>query len=301
MAAALHPRALARHGFTLIELVVVVVLVGVLAAGTAHFLIQSTRAYLYGAGRAKLASVGHIAVERLSRELRNALPNSVRTTPGGTCIEFLPVVASANYQDRRLTYATGTASLPLPVVGGAPPAARFDALELSFTPRPGTNYYIAVYPLTTGSGNANPYSGTDPGTLFAYAGQSTAGLPTGITRLRLKAVHQYARPAPFRRMYVVREPVSFCVSGTHLDRYTGYGLRATQPTPASPGMGALAQRVANDIQLSDNGTAVRPFTYTPGTLQRTAVIELDLRFMRQVSGGAEWARLHQEVQIRNVP
>ncbi len=299
--AGLHPRALAHRGFTLIELVVVIVLTGVLAAGTAHFLIQSTRAYVSSAGRAKLASVGRIAVERLSRELRNALPNSVRTTLGGDCIEFLPIIAAANYQDRRLIYATGTASRPLPVVGGAPPAARFDALGLSFAPQPGTHYYIAVYPLTTGGGIASPYSGSDPGTLFAYASQSTAGLPPGITRLRLTGVRRYARPAPFRRMYLVGEPVSFCVTGTHLNRYTGYGLRPTQPTPTSPGMSALAQRVANDIQLSDRGAVVQPFTYTPGTLQRTAVIALDLRFMRPISGSAEWARLRQEVQIRNVP
>lgn len=296
-----HTPRRTQRGFSLLELVVVIVIIGVLAAGTASFIVQATRSYVYGAERDKLASTGRIAVERLSRELRNALPNSVRTTAGGDCIEFLPIVASGNYQDRRLTYSTGTASQPLPVVGSVPAASSFDALNLSFTATPGNHYFVAVYPLSTAGGNGDPYSGNDPGVLFPYASQSTAGLPAGITRLSLDAAHQYARPAPYRRVYIVGEPVSFCVSGNALDRYTGYGILATQPTPTSPGMSARAQRVADDIQLSDGGATVQPFAYTPGTLQRTAVIKLDLRFMRVVSGDAEWARLSQEVQIRNVP
>lgn len=288
-------------GFTLLEMVVVIVLIGILAAGTLQFLTQSTRSYVDTTARDQLASVGRIAVERISRELRNALPNSVRTTPDGTCIEFIPIAASANYQDRSLNYPGGTASQTLPVLGGRPAAASFDSLDLSFAPQAGRSYFLTVYPLGPGSGNGDPYAGSDPGVLFPYVGQSSAGLPAGITRLSLDAAHRYARPSPYRRLFVTAAPVSFCVSGTALNRYTGYGVLASQPTPLDAGFAARAQRVADGVQLSDGGTTVHPFTYQPGTLQRSAVVALDLRFMRVVSGGAEWARLSQEVQIRNVP
>ncbi|HKK06569.1 MAG TPA: prepilin-type N-terminal cleavage/methylation domain-containing protein [Gammaproteobacteria bacterium] len=287
------------RGVTLLELVVVIVLLGIIAAGSLAFLTRSTQSYVSTAARADLASTGRLALERITRELRNALPNSVRTN--ASCIEFMPVIASGNYQDRRVTYSTGTTSAPLPVAGAGGAAVSFDALAFLLAPQPGQNYYVAVYPLGPGAGNGDPYSGSDPGALFPYAGQSTAGLPSNVVRLTMDAAHRFSRGAPMRRLFVVGEPVSFCVSGTNLYRYTGYGVLSSQPTTASGALAGKQALLAQHIQLTDNGAPVTPFEYSPGTLYRTAVVRLDLRFMRQVQGGEEWARLSQEVQIRNVP
>jgi len=296
--AAPHRNA-AAAGFTLMEMVVVIVLIGILAGGTMTFLTRSTQSYVNTSQRTELASTGRLAIERIARELRNALPNSIRTN--ASCIEFMPIVASGNYQDRSLTYSTGTASAPLPVAGTSSAAASFDALALSFAPQAGKNYYVSVYPLGPGAGSGNPYSGADPGALFPYASKSAAGLPTNVMRLSMNSAHRFARNAPMRRLFVVGQPVSFCVAGTDLRRYADYGILAVQPTPSSSALAGKGALLAQHVQLNDNGATVTPFRYAPGTLYRTALVRLDLRFKRNVQGGDEWVRLNHEVQIRNVP
>ena len=54
--------------------------------------------------------------------------------------------------------------------------------------------------------------------------------------------------------------------------------------------------MAQDIQTVDGATSVTPFTYTPGTLRRNAIVSMDFRFLIN----DEWIRLTHEVQLRNV-
>ncbi|MEC9260142.1 MAG: prepilin-type N-terminal cleavage/methylation domain-containing protein, partial [Pseudomonadota bacterium] len=69
-----------RHnrGFTLIELVTVIVILGVASAGIASFVRGSMQTYIDVSTREQLLSESRFAIERLKRELRNAVPNSVR-------------------------------------------------------------------------------------------------------------------------------------------------------------------------------------------------------------------------------
>lgn len=252
-----------QNGFSLIELVVVITVLGILMAGTAIYITNSMIAYTDVARRDQLTSLGRTTIERVVREIRTALPNSIRVQ--NNCIEFFPVKTGSVY----LTLPTDAAS------------TTFTAVE--FTPPTGTSY-VVVYPYNTTA----LYASANPGTLAQLA--SVAGSPTAT--VTLSAAHRFAQHAPQRRFYIVSSPVSFCVVGTQLFRYNGYGINATQSSPPASG-GAL---LADDIQTSDGASAVTPFTHTPGTLIRNAIVELDFRFLI----GGEWIRLSHEVQIRNV-
>ncbi|MEW5791782.1 MAG: PilW family protein [Pseudomonadota bacterium] len=278
-------------GFTLIEMIVTMVILAILAAGTTAFITRSVESYTDTAQRDQLASAGRIAVERISRELRNALPNSVRIS--GTCIEFMPLVVGARYQMATGTYSTGQNMLALPVSGFTAPASSFDAFDLDFTPG-NAAYYVAVYPLGPGTGDGDPYAVAAPGALFPLAGISSIGRPANVSRVDLAGGnHLFSRQSPNQRFFIVTNPVSFCVTnGGTLNRYAGYGIKPVQPSP--PGGGDL---LAEDLQLSDNGSPVAPFRYTPGGLNRNGLVTIDLRFMKN----GEWVRLQHEVQIRNVP
>ena len=84
-------------GFTLLEVVVVIVVLGILALGTTKFIVQGTQQYTVSAERTKLTAGGRIAVEKVVRRLRNALPNSVLVSqPLGRCVEYIPVVAGTS-------------------------------------------------------------------------------------------------------------------------------------------------------------------------------------------------------------
>jgi prepilin-type N-terminal cleavage/methylation domain-containing protein len=77
-----------QRGFTLVEAIIVMVLTGVLAGVMVLFIRQPVQNYVDAAGRAGLTDTADLALRRMARELRSALPNSIRTTftmAYGTC------------------------------------------------------------------------------------------------------------------------------------------------------------------------------------------------------------------------
>lgn len=253
-----------QKGFSLIELVITIVVLGAIMAGTASYITNSTVAYTNVAQRDQLTTLGRITIERVTRELRNALPNSIRIQ--NNCLEFFPVKAGSVYFD-----------LPTSTAGNS-----FTAR--SFTIPAGANIeHVIVYPI-----NVNTlYNSGGTGPLAGFNG--AAGAPT-IT-VTLSGNHQFPLHAPQRRFFLAEDPVSYCIVGTNLNRYENYSVNAVQATPPA----SAPQLVAENIQTNDGG-AVTPFIYTPGSLQRNGLVTLDFRFL--VDG--DWIRLSHEVQIRNV-
>jgi len=255
---------LKQYGFTLVEMVVTIVVLGVIMSGTAIYITNSTIAYNDVAQRDQLTSLGRVTVERVTRQIRNALPNSIRVS--NNCIEFLPIIGSSVY-------------LSLPTDS---PASNFTAAAFTLTPANGTPYVI-VYPFS----QAALYAGANPGPRAQFT--SVAGSPTAT--VTLTGTHRFVQHAPHRRFYIVDSPTSLCVVGTNLVRYRGYAISAAQNAPPS----ATAELLAENIQINDGG-AVTPFAYTPGTLRRNGIVAMDFRFL--IDG--EWIRLFHEVQVRNV-
>ena len=253
-----------QRGFNLIELVVVIVVLGVLMAGTATYITNSMIAYDDVARRDQLTTQGRITIEKVSRILRSALPNSIRIQ--NNCIEFLPIIGSSVYT-----------SLPIDSA-----ASSFTAVDFNLSSATGTRY-VVVYPY---SGSAL-YAGGSPGPRATFASKS--GSPAAT--ISLSGNHQFNLHAPQRRFYIVDSPTSYCVEGNNLNRYRGYNLTTAQSSPPA----ATAELIAQDLQLNDGGP-VTPFTYTPGTLRRNGIVALDFRFLIK----NEWIRLYHEVQVRNV-
>ena len=77
-------------GFTLIEMIVVIVITGIIAGIVAVFLRAPVQGYMDSARRAELTDIADTALRRMARDVRTAVPNSVRfsncTAP---CVEFL--------------------------------------------------------------------------------------------------------------------------------------------------------------------------------------------------------------------
>jgi MSHA biogenesis protein MshO len=254
-----------QHGFTLIEMIVTIVLIGILGVGMSRFIGQSVQGVKDTAERQQLSTIGWITSEKISRELRTALPNSFRLNAGSNCLEFIPTIAGTDY-------------LTVPVVSAAS----------SFEVAPFRNYTldssqdrVAVYPFT----DVDLYDLGNPGTISSRINSIDPGATTNAWAITLSSSHQFLTDSPTRRLYVVRQPVMYCFTGQFVFRFGGYGYQTTMPTPASGTV--IASRLANGS-----------FRIMPSTLSRNGVVTF--AFEVQGSDGARQF-IDQEVQIRNVP
>lgn len=258
-----------QSGFTLVELVLVIVLLGIIGAASTRFVRQGVEIYSDSVVRDNLQQQGRFAVERVSRELRNALPGSVRVggSAGSTqCIEFMPVKAASSY----LEPAAGSARTTL------------EAVDFSYSFSGGD--LLAIYPIDT----ASVYG---PSAVLASL-SNVSSLAGNRQQLQFSSF-TFPYESPTQRLFIVDQPVSFCVVDNALTRHSGYTRTIAQSM--LPG---ISTPVAENIRIDDSG-AFPVFQFTAGTTYRSGVAQLDFRFSNAVQD--EWVRFHQQVFQRNTP
>jgi MSHA biogenesis protein MshO len=261
------------RGFSLIEMIVVIVITGIIGASVAFFLRRPVEGYVDAARRAELSDIADTALRRITRDLRTALPNSIRIDATGRFIEFLQTSGGGRYRSE--TAGTGPPGDPLDfsAADGA-----FDVLG----PLPGfatpPTESVVIYNLASSGGTANAYLGDNRATVASI---SASGI-------NLAPAKQFPFTSPGKRFHVVQYAVTYqCDTATgELRRYWNYGI--VDPQPAPPAGGATA--------LLATSVASCEFKYTAVT-QRLAVVALNL----QVSRSGETVRLFQQVHVNNVP
>lgn len=274
-----------RHnGFTLVELIVVIVLLGIVGTFSFSYLGFGAKIFTDAVGRDQLMSQSRFAVERLSRELRNALPRSVRVKSGSnySCIEFVPIITSSSY-------------VQLPQPGGA-----VNRNFIGVTPlvEPGytiLNKYLFVYATNNPTVySANPTRRKRIDTITMDSPQS------GLSTFTFSTTPSYfPKSSPARRFFITEQPVSWCVSASgSLERFEQYGFLTTQPSHSSLLNSApyeiMAQQLYNDFSPNQ-----LPFNVEPATLQRSSLVQIDFRFGR--ANGSEPLHIQHEVFVPNVP
>jgi len=88
------------QGFTLTEAIIVIVITGIISAVVAVFLVKPVQGYFDATRRAQLSDLADTALRRITRDLRLALPNSVRITSAGGSVylEFLLTRGGGRYR-----------------------------------------------------------------------------------------------------------------------------------------------------------------------------------------------------------
>lgn len=273
-------------GFTLVEMVTVILILGILVVGVSSFIIFGTRIFVESSSVDQVLSQSRFAVERMTRELRSAVPNSVRLNGNGLtyqCVEFVPIEASTTY-------------LSMPIAPSA--AALTGTVILNATDNIKDNQYIWIYPLADSDVYNSARQKRAQIKTFTPLGEPPN--PANQVTLTFMASTRFAEASPRQRIYFGSSPVSYCFEKAPssneltLKRYTGYGVNASQPTPTDMSSGVLmAQNVAND--LSNN--ADLPLILTPSSLVNNAMVHLQPRF--NVNG--ETFQYRHQVQVINVP
>ncbi len=271
------------NAFTLVELVMVIVVLGILATGSIKFISQSAQGMVDTAERQALASSATIAVEKVLREVRRALPNSVRqfSDGGNECLELVPILFSSEY-------------ISIPIASNA---TSFNAVSFIGAVLGGESGYVAVYPNSEGS-----VYGTSPVTVRSISDDiATAGI-VGDSGVNLQTItfnggadYRFQTDSPRKRFFLVDQPISFCDdSSGRLWRYQNYDFQVDSSS-SIPTAGADRILIADSLQANSLS-----FNILPAQLQRNAVVRMSLIIARPGSA-TEQVDISQEVQLRNVP
>lgn len=266
------------HGFSLIEVVIVITLLGVVGAMVAVFMKQPIDAYIATARRAALADVADTASRRMARDIRLALPNSLRSA-SNQCIEFIPTKAGGRYRAETTSAGAGdildfsTADSSFAVLG--------DLSALPAAQRPAVGDLVVVYNL--GIPGADAYNLDNVTTI---TGVTSASPESSV----VIAAKQFPLASGSNRFQVVSSAetvVSYVCSGTKLYRFANYAYAATSscqvPTSTTPVL-------ATDVSSCN-------FVYNGSDLQRNALVQLALVFTK----AAESVSLYHEVHVNNTP
>ena len=269
------PRNWAR-GFTLIELVMTMAIAAILVAVTALNVRQPVEGYIDAANNGRLANAALTATQFMRRELREALPNSVRVTQSGGKIylEFLHTVSAGRYR-------VGAPGNVIDFTSSS--AGNFDILTPAIKVPAGS--YVVIYNLGIPGDNA-------------YAGDNLRSVTTSGTALTSISYAAGSGPFPIdppnHRFMIVDTPVTYVCNpdaanpqlGT-IARYSGYPVSLIQPTSFN---GATSSLIASGV----SGCTI---TYTAGTTQREGLVSMSLT----LAEASATARLYSQVGIDNEP
>ncbi|WP_153913856.1 PilW family protein [Shewanella sp. TC10] len=271
-------------GFTLVEMVTVILILGILVVGVSSFIIFGTRIFVESSSIDQVLGQSRFAMERMTRDIRNSVPNSVRlrTDAAGSfqCIEMLPIEASSSY-------------LTLPIY---PNAAASTGTVVDNNISIASGLFAIVYPLANESiSGVNDVYQASRNKRFSV--QSASSASDRIT-LNFGSLVQFAEQSPIQRIYFAAEPVSYCfelVAGTtnvNLNRYSNYGYIVSQPVPTGMGSSVLmAENITNNLLLEP---AIK---VTEQNLMTNSIVHLEPRF----SVNGETFKYQHQVQVTNAP
>lgn len=267
----------ASAGFTLVEMVVVIVITGVIAASVAVFLRLPVQGYVDAARRAEISDIADTSLRRMVRDLRLALPNSIRITDGGKTLELLLTRTGGRYR----TEGAGFLDFSLATSSFAQLGPLSNGLGMTIV----AGDKLVIYNL--GITDADAYSGDNSADIISV-NNTVPNEP--VFNFSPK---KFPFESPDARFQVVAGPVSYvCDTATGtLTRYSAY--------PITPGQSTAVSLAASSAQraLAANNVAECGFSYTPGVTARSGVAALSLK----ISLKGESVQLYQEAHVNNVP
>lgn len=291
-----------QSAFTLLEVIVVVVLVGILASGAGMLIARPAEIYQDQTRRQALVDSAEMSLRRIADDIRRALPNSLRIVdngPNSWALELVNTVDGARYRDdvgagftlpgHILDFTSTDQQFNL--------LGRFTTLPTTGLPQSYGGYRVVIY-------------NTDPSMIYTDAAlNNDPGIvsPAGITldidggalehNLTLSAPFRFAFQSPGQRMFLIDGPVSYlCDTSTgNLTRLSGYSYQQNHSATDQLSDAAFATAQVGVISSRVSSCQI---DYQAGTTERGALVSLQLGLTN--ASGDSVVLLHQ-VHVDNLP
>lgn len=258
----------------MVELVIVIVLLGILSVSFATILTRSVSGYLDAKGRNEHSQTAKWVTEVITRSVREALPQSIRTGTSGNldCVEYVEIINASSYFN-------------LPASG---PVSSFNIVSYDLVYQPGLS--VAIMPINA----ASIYLGNN--VVSSIASIASSGPQQSL--ITLTAPTNFAQRSPQNRLYILSSPITFCLNNNtgFISRHSGYGFSAGLAFPPSSGVNEI---VGENFWANGN-----VFNYQSGSLQRSGLLQINFVIQDRIrfpSGTSESFEVFHEVHVRNVP
>lgn len=287
------------RGFSLVELILVIVVLGVLAGVVTVFVRPAVQGFIAQRHRSELQSAAQGALQAMQRDIRSAVPNSIRT-PSDQCFELVPTIGGGRYRmaadtvnDPASCATAASCSAPL---DPSSTTERFDVLG-PLNGSAAVNDFVVV-----GNQNGNEVYGSGINRSAITATNEAMGNPAfGSQRIAIAPI-QFPNGGFGGRFQVVpasEQAVFYICSGAGLDaagngtgqllRRRAYGFNANYP-------GACPAAAAGDAVLATRVSACS-FEYSQAALTEYGLMGLRLELSRD----GETVSLQLGAMVANIP
>jgi MSHA biogenesis protein MshO len=286
------------RGFTLVELVMVIVITGIIAATASIFFKPAVDSYFDARRRAMLTDTADTALRRIGRDIRSAVSNSVRS-PNNQCFEFIPTNGGGRYRyasdmtnDASGCAPSATCSAPLNL--NNPAVQVFDSLS-PLAVAPAVNDYVVIDNQNTN----DAYAGTNRAQISAVT--TPARATDGLHRITVASTQFPSGYDGYRFVIVpnTQQAVFYSCVGAGLDaqgngtgvlyRVANYGFNAAYP--------AVCRGAGGDIVAKRLKSCNFIYSSSQNATQQNGFVWMQL----EVTEANETVSLSYGVHVDNVP
>nr|WP_256363849.1 type II secretion system protein [Stutzerimonas balearica] len=265
------------NGFTLVELITVIALAGVVAVMVGTVMSRPLQGFADHSQRAELTDLAAIALNRMARDIRLAVPNSVLVANTGDEIRLVPIAAAGRYR-ANLPVSDGPRQDP-PACTQTSGRCVIDILSPIAPADSGENkHWLIIY--NTGSlvGRPEPVDGA-----VSPISPKSFTWKNGVLEADLSAF-RFEFASPQHRFFLADRVVGYRCRNGSLVRAEFGELAASDYSGAA----TLVDRV--DCGQSE-------FSYDPGNNTRNGLVTLKL----VLTGAGGTITLLRQVQVDNAP
>ncbi|MCP3675676.1 MAG: prepilin-type N-terminal cleavage/methylation domain-containing protein [Gammaproteobacteria bacterium] len=293
-------------GFTLIEMIVVIVISGIIAISITNIIVHPVEGYNDLQRRAELVDSAEMTLQKIARDIRRALPNSIRTDASTTTIDMINTLDAGIYRffpppgsaDNLLEFGYDDGSF-----SGDDHFTLYGKMKQISLPFSSDSVQLVINSINTNdiysqgddntrSSSTENYVITPPGITVSIDNSTdsiiTLSSPVFLTPFS-STTPELSTSIQGRRVFLTNGGITYKCESNKINRYSEHALSSTIGNSGTIG-------TSNTLSAHVDCTNTS-FTFNPGSPLRGALATLKITLSDQ----GETITLLQQVHVGNTP